>query len=195
MYNKLNITENHLKILALFTDGYPQLHIRDIARRLVISPRTVQLILTNLTSKGVLTYESKGRTILYQVKNNEIAEYYLCLAESYKKAVFLNRYFNLALLSQKLEADTAIIFGSYAKNLQKKDSDIDLFVAGAYNKKEIEEYAGLWRLDLDIKHYPKDWHEKMDVLLKEILTNHIILSGQESFVHQTLSWKYQTDLS
>ena len=195
MYNILKITENHLRILALFTDGYPSLHIRDVARRLVISPRTAQLILADLTGRGILTYESKGRTILYTVQDNEIAEYYLCLAESYKKAVFLNTHFNLALFSQKLEADMAIIFGSYAKNLQKKDSDIDLFITGTYNKKEIEDYAKTCRLNIDIKHYPKDWHKKMDILLKEVLTNHIILSGQESFVHQTLSWKYQTDLS
>lgn len=196
MYNKLNITENHLRILALFTNGYPQLHIRDIARQLDLAPRTAQLILDNLSKRGILTYEIKGKTMIYQVQINEISEYYLCLAESYKKTAFLNKHFNLTPLAQKLQVQgIAIIFGSYAKNLQKKHSDIDLFITGTYNKEVIKEFEKINQIEIDVKNYPLDAFNTTDVLLKEIIQNHIILSGQESFVKSILLLKSQMDLS
>ena len=59
MYNLLNnnlrITENHLKVLSLFTSGYNKsLYIREVNRMLELSPRTAQLTLDYLESKGVL---------------------------------------------------------------------------------------------------------------------------------------------
>ncbi|MCX6710529.1 MAG: hypothetical protein NTZ02_00385 [Candidatus Woesearchaeota archaeon] len=49
MYNKLNITENHLQALSLFTNGFErEYYIREVGKLLRISPRTAQLILEDL---------------------------------------------------------------------------------------------------------------------------------------------------
>lgn len=193
MYTKLNITENHLIILSLFTNGFPQLHIRDIARKCDIAPRTAQLILSDLSKKGVLTYESKGRTILYSIQINSISEYYLCLAESYKKTVFLKKYPEISHL--KIDSKIAIIFGSYAKGIEKKDSDIDLLIIGEYDKNSVKSFEKTYRKTIDVKQYPENAFKNPDILIKEVLQNHVILVGQEFFVNQVLSLKSQTDLS
>ena len=130
----------------------------------------------------------RSKNKIYQLKINEISEHYLCLAESYKKTVFLDKHFSLNRLSSALKTDgIALIFGSYAKGLEKKDSDLDLFIAGDYNKKEMEEYQKSTALEISIKHYPKDAFDDPDILTKEVIKHHIIIEGQESFVKSLLN--------
>jgi predicted nucleotidyltransferase len=192
MYTNLN---NLLRILALFTDGYNRsLHVREIARLLKLSPRTASLALDHLSKKGVLDYEHKGKNKLFSLKINEISEHYLCLAESYKKTIFLDKHFKLNRLSSALKVNgVAVIFGSYAKGIEKKDSDLDIFIAGEYNKKEMEEYQKTTMLDISIKHYPKDAFNNPDFLIKEVIKHHIIIEGQESFVKSLLKMKFAMD--
>ena len=62
MYNKINITENHLQVLLLFTDGFDrEYYIREVERLLKISPRTAQLILEDLEAKGILEPKTRGK--------------------------------------------------------------------------------------------------------------------------------------
>ena len=49
MYEKLDITENTLKVLSLFTNGFDKTYyIREVERLLKISPQTSQVILEDL---------------------------------------------------------------------------------------------------------------------------------------------------
>ena len=55
MYKKVNITENHFRILSLFSNGFDrEYYIREVQRLLKISPRTSQLILADLEKKAIL---------------------------------------------------------------------------------------------------------------------------------------------
>ena len=52
MYDKLNITENHLQALSLFTNGFDnEFYIREAQRTLKISPRTSQTVLADLEQR------------------------------------------------------------------------------------------------------------------------------------------------
>ena len=45
MYNKINITENGLQIISLFTNGFDrEYYIREVEKLLKISSRTAQLM-------------------------------------------------------------------------------------------------------------------------------------------------------
>ena len=67
MYNKINITENGLQIISLFTNGFDrEYYIREVEKLLKISPRTAQLILEDLENKGIIESKVKGKIKLYR---------------------------------------------------------------------------------------------------------------------------------
>jgi uncharacterized protein len=189
MYKKINITENHLKIISLFTKSFDKSHyIREVSKLLKISPRTAQIILSDLEKKAVLESKIMGKIKTYKLKNNQISNEYLIFCEQYKKIAFLesNSLIKeiISQISQYIEG-ISIIFGSYSNYTKKKESDLDIFIIGKYNEKEINKISKIYDLEINIKQYPMRIFKqeiKKDPLLKEIISNHIILSGSEEFI-------------
>jgi len=186
---KLDITENHLKILSLFTNGFNnEYYIREVQRLLKISPRTAQLILDNLEKKNVLESKTRGKIRIYKIKKTMIAKEFLILTENYKKISFLEEHDLIREILSKIKPffkGIIIIFGSYAKGIEKKDSDLDIFVTGEYKEDEIDKISKLYGTDINIKKYPLSFFKKdikKDIFLKEILKDHIIISGIEDFI-------------
>ncbi len=70
----------------------------------------------------------------------------------------------------------AILFGSYAKLIAKKQSDIDLYIDT--DDKKIKKDVELINTKLSVKigRYDKD-----NLLIKEIEKNHVIIKGVELF--------------
>ncbi|MFH1432158.1 MAG: nucleotidyltransferase domain-containing protein [archaeon] len=189
MYEKLNITENHLQALTLFTRGFDrEYYIREVQKLLKISPRTAQLILNDLEKKAVLESKLKGKIRTYRLKNTQSAIDYLIIAEQYKKISFLeNKPMIKEIITKITPSITGIglIFGSYAKGLQKKESDLDIFIAGDYDKNTIKKTSELYGIELSAKSYPREIFEKeikRDILLKEIQNDHIIFQDAERFI-------------
>lgn len=186
MYEKVNISEMHLRTLALFTTG-EDYYIREIHRLLAISPRTAQLTLNDLENKGVLSARTRGKIRVYTAKNTS----YLILAEHYKTIAFFEKNPFIKELLEKIRPTIngiGILFGSYANGTATKASDIDVFVAGTYDKERTTRIAKTYNVNLSIKCYPKETFEKniqTDILLKEILKNHILLKGAEEY---TTTW-------
>ena len=84
-----------------------------------------------------------------------------------------------------------VVFGSYAKGTQKEDSDLDLFIVGKYNEKEMRNTGKIYGIDINIKSYPLPLFEKEiynDILLKEIRENHILIKDREGFVRRVVKW-------
>lgn len=195
MYGKVNITENHLRILTLFTRGFNKnIYIREAARELNASPRTAQLILEDLERRGVLASVTRGKIRIFSLKPNPLARDYLILAEHYKRIAFLRADPLLQGIVEKIVPyleGIAVLFGSYARQEQKKDSDIDIFVAGTADKAEIRKVSRLYRKPIDIKEYPPEIFEKSirtDILIQEVLEDHIVLKGTEELVATALQW-------
>ena len=189
MYEKLNITENHLQILQLFTSGYDKgIYIREVQHLLNVSPRTSQLILGDLEKKGVLESETKGKIRIYRLKINVTALNYLNLVENYKKLSLMQKNDIIREVIEKITPHIkgiAAIFGSYAKGIEKKDSDLDLFIAGEYNEREISKISKIYGILISIRACPLHKFNglvKTDTLLREILNNHVIVLGSDLFV-------------
>ncbi|MBU0471062.1 MAG: nucleotidyltransferase domain-containing protein [Nanoarchaeota archaeon] len=120
-------------------------------------------------------------------------EFFL-LTEQYKRIVFLE---NNHLIKEVLEKTDKhmqgiiIIFGSYAKNTQKDDSDLDLFIVGKYDENSIKEIGRKYGIKVNIKSYPMNIFEKKlfeDILLKEVAENHILINDAEGFVRRIIRW-------
>jgi len=165
-----------------------------VQKLLKISPRTAQLILKDLEDKTILKSKTKGKIKEYSLKNNQTTKDYLILTEQYKKISFME---NKPLIKELITKITphikgiSLIFGSHAKNRATKESDIDLLIIGEHDKKKIKTIANNYNLDLSIKQYSKESFTKglktNDLLLKEVLKNHIIISNAEEFVNEVMN--------
>ena len=188
MYKKININEMQMGILSLFTAYGREYYIREIERILAISPRSAQLALEALEKKAVLESQLRGKIKLYCLRRNVSAALYAVMVEQYKTIVFIESHPFVAEILAKAKPyinGIGLVFGSYAKGLEKKDSDIDLFVAGDCNASEIRRIGKIYGIDVNIKQYPVEIFGKSvktDVLLKEILSAHIIFLNSELFV-------------
>ena len=84
-----------------------------------------------------------------------------------------------------------VIFGSYAKGTANKESDLDIFVAGDYEKEEIKKVSRNLGIEISIKCYPLKTFEKnvnQDILIKEVLKNHIVFKNTELFIQKVLKY-------
>ena len=85
---------------------------------------------------------------------------------------------------QKNIKGTAIIFGSYAKNIQKRGSDLDILIIGKCNEKEIDNISKIYKVEINLKIYPK---LEFDILTKEVIKNHIIIKNTERFIEGVIN--------
>jgi len=176
MYKKIRITENTLQVLSLFTNDFSrEYYIREVEKLLEISPRTAQLILEDLEDKGVIESKIRGKIKTYKIKFSEFTKRYIVFVEQYKAIAFLEKNLMIKEIVEKITPNIkgiGIIFGSYAKGIGEKESDLDIFVAGNYNKEEIKRVSKNLGIDISVKCYPIKTFEKninKDILLKELL--------------------------
>ena len=189
MYEKIKITENTLQVLALFTNDFSrEYYIREVEKLLKISPRTSQLILEDLEDKGVIESKTKGKIRTFKLNPSEFTKKYLVFVEQYKTIAFLAKKLLIKEIIEKITPHIkgiGIIFGSYVKRLEKEGSDLDIFVAGNYNKDEIKKVSKNLGIEVSVKCYPIKTFEKnltKDILLKEVLKNHIVFVNIEQFI-------------
>ncbi len=194
MYDKLNITENHLQALCLFTQGFDRdYYIREVHKLLGISPRTAQLILYDLEHKGVLESETKGKIRVYRIRINSLSRMYLVLAEQYKAIAFLEKNIMAKEIIEKITPfinGVGIIFGSYAKATAKKDSDLDIFVIGAYDEEKVRKISETYGIEVSVKCYPKKIFEKNlanDILIREVMKSHVVFLNAEQFISKVVA--------
>ena len=189
MYNKLNINENSLKTISLFSQGYDEsFHIRQLAGIIGISVRTAQIILNYLEDKSILTSSFVGKSKIYKLNKNTISYNYILLAEQYKKIGFLESNQLIGEVCDKLAFFTKgsiIVFGSYAKDNADDKSDLDIFVIGEIDRKRIKEISETYNIEINPKIYSLediDKRKPKDFLIREVLDNHIIIKGGETFL-------------
>ena len=193
MYNKINITENSLRVLLLFTYVFDrEYYIREVERLLKISPRTSQLILEDLENKGIIESKIKGKIKSYKLKLNELSKRYLIFVEQYKSISLMQENLLVKEIIEKIVPfieGIGIIFGSYANGNYNKESDLDIFVAGNYKKEEIKKVSINLGIEISVKCYPLKIFENnvnRDILLKEILKNHVVFLNAELFIQKVV---------
>lgn len=191
----IKVNDMDLKILSLFTKGYEkEYYIREVEKLLGVSSRTALVTLAKLGKKGILESRTKGKIKSYTIKKSTISREFFLLTEQYKKIVFLETNHVVKEVLEKADEflqGIVIVFGSYAKGIQKEDSDLDLFIVGACDEKKIREAGNKYGLGINLRSYPMDIFEKEihdDILLKEIVENHITIKDAEGFVRRAVKW-------
>lgn len=157
-----------------------EMHQRELAKALKTSLTRVQSILAELRNINVLDYNEEGRNHVYFIKKNIVARSYILNAENYKLIRLLRTYTFLEPIikevMEKCSAKMILLFGSYAKFIPKEDSDIDIYV-DTTNQKIKEAIQKIYpSISVKIGNFNPD-----DLLVKEIIKNHIIIRGGEEY--------------
>jgi predicted nucleotidyltransferase len=195
---------NYLKILSLYrTDYEANFHIRAMAKLLDTSHVTLLPHLKHLEQIKILQHEKVGRNKQYRLnKTNILTKYYLTATEQLATISYLEKNFVIKKLAEHLNnLDTAnplILFGSYANNTATEKSDIDLFCMGTLTKDQtshIKKFEATYGKKISIKTAtPENFNAGLrtgDILIKEIVKNHIILSNPDPFV--TMLWRHHIE--
>ena len=193
MINKINNIQ--LETLSLFTKGYDkEYYIREVTRKLKVSPRTALITLAKLEKRGILESKTKGRIKFYSIRKSGLSREFMVLTEQYKKIRFLEKNPLIREVLEKTDGfmnGIVIVFGTYAKGTQKGDSDLDLFIAGRHDERRIKHFGKKYGIEVNVKSYPLKIFEKgigEDVLLREIAENHVIIRDAEGFVLRAVKW-------
>jgi len=123
-------------ILAALTDaGEEGLHLREIARRGGLSPKSVMRELHSLRDAGILVSRNVGRQVVYRL--NPDCPIYEDLQQIVRKTLGLAGILRSALEPLSDQIDCAYIYGSHASSEARIDSDIDLMVVGIVSLREL----------------------------------------------------------
>jgi predicted nucleotidyltransferase len=157
-----------------------EMYGRELAKVLNTSLTRIQLILNELRNYNVLDYKVEGKNHIYFIKKNLVAKTFFLNAENYKLAKLLRKYTVLESLFKEIEEKypnkMVILFGSYAKFISKEDSDIDIYVDTTDKKIKADIGKIYGKLSVQIKEFDRE-----DLLIKEIIKNHVIIQGGELF--------------
>jgi predicted nucleotidyltransferase len=155
-------------------------HIRGLAKDLSINQMTIQRKMKELEKANIVDFSQQGRNKVYFLKKSIESEEFVYICEHYNLMRFVEKHPKLRNFVDKIRkhpgVSLALLFGSYVKGLEHKDSDIDLYVETTNRKlkKEIEDLHPM--LSVKIGKY-----ESKSLLIQEILKNHIIIKGVEYY--------------
>lgn len=197
----LTINQTTLRMLELYRNDYSKLlHVRQISREIDVDVKATQLQLKKLEKLNVLSSTFKGKNKEYSLNlGNTITPYFIILAEIFRTMTYLLKNFEIKKLVQE-ENDMdgiVILFGSFARGEENKDSDVDLLqvVTNRRSKrsegvsKRMEETIGRnISLKVTTKVEFMQGLRSGDPLIREVASNHIVLRGTEDFCK--LMWKY-----
>ncbi len=175
------LSENEMEILACFFPRLANLTSRQIELKTKLSHETVFRILKDLVKKNNLKKFQVGKTNVYEFIKDDFTYQIFVHWVIKKRLMFKEKY---PLLYKRLyeflnEIDLegiGILFGSYAKGTEKKDSDIDLLcvtdkvnvrqVAQAFHTKYRMNFQPLPIKRSDFKNIKQDnpqfWNDLLD---------------------------------
>lgn len=192
------IHNKYFEIMKQFIRGYDKdIHGRGIEKKVGISQKNIALTLDKMEKEGILTSRKIGNIKYYSLnKLNRLIKNFILLAEIENSIEFFKKHVKIAEIFKKADISGAIIciFGSYAKGIEKKDSDLDLFIIGRINEHEIKEIGETYGVKLSIKKGTErdfvELLERKNPLINEILENHVIVTGFENFVREVIRVKW-----
>jgi predicted nucleotidyltransferase len=155
-------------------------HVRGIAKKLGESHSTILRRLNNLKKNNVVDSRKEGKNKIFYLKKNLVSHTYILQSELHKLTKLLRKHPEFEIIFEEVISKTdeklVVLFGSYAKGLAKKGSDIDIYIETKSR---------------NVKKVVEDVHSKINVkigtfdtkspLIKEIIKDHVIIKGIEVF--------------
>ena len=176
---------DELDVLELYITGYDkEFYLREISKLAKIPLRTTQNLIAKLEENNILRSISRGKNKYFRLNlDNMQTKFSLLQAETKKTKLFVENYPVFKTFLKELKADALlIVFGSFAKMMAGKDSDLDLLVI---SKQDLPSHLlpyKVHKIELSEKAFSKAI-ENQETLMKEIEDNHIILNNHSFYVN------------
>lgn len=180
-----HMVKNITNEIVLLLSGN-NLHTRALAKELNTNHVTVINKLESLMEENVVDFKQEGKNKVYFLKKSVEARNYVIMAELYKLNKVIRIYPALRKIIEAIKRHSkiklAILFGSYAKGIAKRDSDIDIFIETRDRnlKKELQLLNS--KLSVKIGNY-----NRANLLIREIEKNHVIIKGLELYYEKAKS--------
>jgi len=180
------IHNKYFEILEKFLGNYnARIYGRSLVGKVSISQKNIALTLEELEKENILLSKLEGKQRYYYLnKQNPLLKLYLLNIEITKTQQFLLKHHKLKLALDKVEGGIICVFGSYAKGLEKKSSDIDLFIVDGNAR--VREVGKMFNVNLSPKSYSykqfKAAAKSKNPLINEVIAHHIIIKGFEKFI-------------
>lgn len=186
---------NKYEILRHYLGDYNQaIYGRNLIGKVSLSQKAIAIALNKLEKGGILRSKKQGNIKFFSLNtdNPEIKDIILSL-EITKKLEFLKKHRKITNIF-KTDDRIVGIFGSYAKSIETKDSDIDIFIIGNKLKEDYGKRGKLFDMKISIKYFSeKDFInlvKNKNSLVKEIIKDHILIFGLENFINTIWSNHY-----
>ncbi|MFH1126505.1 MAG: hypothetical protein ABIG84_04025 [archaeon] len=103
-------------------------HIRELAKTIGTNHMRISRTMDILYKENAVDYKMEGKNKVFRLKKNIEAKNYACITEHYRLQKTLEKYPTLrktiTSIQERKDIPLAILFGSYAKGLAKKESVI-----------------------------------------------------------------------
>ena len=183
MYQKRN---KELEVLELFIGNYRrELYLREISRSSEIPLKTTQNILNFLEKSRIIKSVQRGKNKYFSLNRANIqTKFYLLQAEIHRTGIFLEKYPQFKVFLKEITIDSPIIiFGSFAKLIADKNSDVDILTISGKEPSLPSHLLPnkIQSINLSEGNFIKSI-KKQETLIKEIEENHIILNNHSFYV-------------
>lgn len=198
MVEKTSLTSLEIRIIKFFIDNImEQFGIREIARKTKTDYKLVHTTVQKLVKKGILLKKRQANLDLcsLNLKGNLTTIYYV---EMLRAKEFKNNHPELKIFFNDISDKTKemfyclVIFGSFAKGTETKNSDIDILIITP-KRDRGEEIGRIIHTQnilinkqanyiiLEDKEFTNALLEKGINVQKEAFKNHILVTGVEAF--------------
>ncbi|MFH0859854.1 MAG: nucleotidyltransferase domain-containing protein [Candidatus Altiarchaeota archaeon] len=174
-------------------------HGSGIAHKSRLNQKTVANTLNSLEGEGLLRSRIVGKNKEFRLcfDDREKVMRFLLSLENARSARFLDEHPRIKEFVAKTKPHfrgIVVVFGSYAKETQKKDSDLDLLSVGEYDAKQVGEVAELYGIHVSVKNMRlKDFIQALrekDLFINEVVSGHMIIRGIESYLENVVREYY-----
>jgi len=204
IFGELEISHLEGTIIAAFFPESEEMTIKEIRERVDYSYERVNSALKSLTEKKIVIEKQKGKTLVYSLDVKTPYSYsigfnkYMLQREIY----FIKKHKTVYKAIQEVENHpflwSVILFGSYSKGTETKQSDVDLIVTCIPSKeKEVEDFVKSLKHKYGINFSPVvlPMHEFPSIkkdnpeLWHDLKMYGIAFKGGDSFYY----WMYKDD--
>ena len=180
--------------------------IKEIQERIGYSYERVNSVLKSLTEKKIIVEKQKGKTLIYSLDTNGIYSYSLGFNRYtlQREVDFIKKHRPIYKAIQEIEnypfSWSVILFGSYSKGTETKESDVDLIVTCIPSKeKEVNNFIKSLEHKYGINFSPVvlPMHEFPNIkkdnpeLWNDLNIYGIVFKGCDSFYY----WMYKDESS
>lgn len=166
-YALINVIKNIIREIDEFS-------IRDVARKVNVSPSTAKEALDFLLSNSILDKRILGRNHMFKVKDSPLTRE---IKRIYSVYELESSGIVKEILSNNKDVLSIVVYGSVAKGTDNKDSDIDILII---SRKQIDisrlkKDKSLSREITFLKYAHNEWKEK--AIKEKAFYNNVILNS------------------